>query len=205
MNRHGIVILVNLGAASAAFALQVAFHPVMDTGYGSGIGVMVGTARVWLTLEEEATIGGMDLFITVADSVTLSNATTIGLPGGIYTAANTAGEAIDLTDVSGGARHASMYTFANQQILAPAGAVLAAFDVRLPAGTLFGTKFRMENTWNGVPGSLGGEDMQIIGVDLLSGVPEPAAGLLLMLGATLVHCRRSPTDQAKRALTCENR
>lgn len=189
---RAIAIVAVLGMATAAFALPVGWAPVSDTQYGLGIAVDMdagGTAVVQLLSKGAGAVGGMDLFITVPETVMLSEGTTIGLPGGLYNASNTAGESIDFSDVSGGFRHGQMYTFANTTVNPTDGLVLAQFRVTLPAGTPVGTKFFMENTWDGAAGAIGG-DMPVTGVDLIA-VPEPAAALLVLAGLPLLRRRRA--------------
>lgn len=186
-----IAILTILGLATTVLALPVRWEPVVNTPYGPGIPVDMsagGGAVVQLVSAGAGTVGGMDLFITVPDVVQLSEGTTIGLPAGVYNTTNTAGENVDFSDVSGGFRHGQMYTFANQTIQVTAGMVLAQFKFTLPPGSPLGTKFWMENTWDGTPSSIGGSDMPVVGAYLI--VPEPSVALLVLAGLAL-GCRRT--------------
>lgn len=191
---RAIAIVAVLGMATAAFAVPVAWSPVSDTPYGLGIAVDMdagGTAVVQLLSKGQASVGGMDLFITVPETVMLSDGTTLNLPGGMYqTATNASGESVDFNDVSGGFRHGQMYAFAKATSDTADGLILAQFTVTLPAGTPYGTKFFMENTWDGGPGAIGGQDMPITGIDLIA-TPEPAAALLVLAGLPLLRRRRA--------------
>lgn len=183
---RAIALVAVLGMATVAFALPVQWSPVVN-------GVIevdqLAGAVVQLKSAGAGSVGGMDLFITVPDAVSLSEGTTIGLAGGLYDATNTAGENIDFSETSGGFRHGQMYTFANKSVDAAPGVVLAQFKVSVDAGTPIGTEYRMENSWDGGPGAIGG-DMPIVDV-VLRVVPEPASALLVLAGLPLLRRRRA--------------
>jgi len=178
--------MVMLGLATVASAVSVAFDPVGPTPYGTGIAVTPGVpTEVLVKIAENASIGGMDLFVTVPPTVTVSDATCRNI-GGVYNGTNSPGESIDLSDPL----HAQLYAYASTTIAATAGQVLAKFNVTIPENTPIGTKIHIENSWDGSAGSLGGSDMPIVGVDLIA-TPEPATALLLLGALPLLRRRRA--------------
>ena len=76
---RAIALVAVLGMATVAFALPVQWSPVVN-------GVIevdqLAGAVVQLKSAGAGSVGGMDLFITVPDAVTLSEGKTIGLAGG---------------------------------------------------------------------------------------------------------------------------